>query len=364
MSDFAQSALISTLQQLNEAHLPRLEAELTAIAQNSPIALVLPCHGDDLARTAIAHIVGELEKAAWLSEIVVSTNAADDQTLADGEKLFGRLPQRIRFLRNDGEAFAAPGKGTNVWSAFRLLCEEARAAVIAVQDCDVASFRRQDLARLCYAIAEPRLGYAFAKMYYSRATDRLYGRVSRLFFAPLLQAIVRISGHLPLVDFLNSFRYPLAGECAMTREVAADLPLSSGWGLEAAMLCEVFRQIDPRAVCQVDAGSGYDHKHQPASSALAAMCGEIAGVLLAQLEREGLGIDAAFRGALLSAYRREAALAVRRSANLALINGLPFDAENEAAIVEAFSAALAGASAPSAAILPSWNTIARATRPS
>ena len=40
------------------------------------------------------------------------------------------------------------------------------------------------------------------------------------------------AGHIPLVDFLLSFRYPLAGEVAMTRELAASLRPSAGWGLE------------------------------------------------------------------------------------------------------------------------------------
>ena len=40
----------------------------------------------------------------------------------------------------------------------------------------------------------------------------------------------------------------------MTRELAAALPVSSGWGLEIGQLCEVFRRADPREVCQVDGG--------------------------------------------------------------------------------------------------------------
>ncbi len=335
MSDFAQSGLISTLQQLNEAHLPELERELAALSIARPIALVLPCHGADLDRPALAHIVGELRGAAFLAEIVVSVNAADSGALARARELFAPLPQRVRFLEND--AADSAGKGRNVWSALQLLCTEARVEIIALQDCDVASFRRGNLARLCFACAHPQLGYEFAKMYYSRATDRLYGRVSRLFFAPLLHAIVRLHGHHPLLDFLLSFRYPLAGECAFTRAVAVQLPLAPGWGLETAMLCELFRRVEPRQICQVDGGSGYDHKHQPAATALAAMAGEIAETLLTQLAAEGLAISPAV---LADAYRREAASAVRRSAHLALINGLPFDAPAESEIVEIFAAQL------------------------
>ena len=155
--------------------------------------------------------------------------------------------------------------------------------------------------------------------------------------------MVRVTGHVPLVDFLLSFRYPLAGEVAMTRELAASLRCSSGWGLEIGQLCEVFRRVDPREVCQVGGGAGYDHKHQPAATALAAMSGEIARELLRQCALEGLPADFAFRSALATAYRREAAHALRRSAHLALINGLPFDEAAETAIVETFAARLDGA---------------------
>src|SRR5258708_1033597 len=171
----------------------------------------------------------------------------------------------------------------------------------------------------------------------SRVTDRLYGRVSRLFLAPLLHAIVRVAGHQPLVDFLLSFRYPLAGEVALTRELAAELPISSGWGLEIGQLCEVFRRVDPREVCQVDGGSGYDHKHQPAATALAGMAAEIARELFAHPAGEGLDNDAAFHAAVAAAYRREAAHALRRSASLAWINGFPFDEAAEQEMLATFA---------------------------
>jgi glucosyl-3-phosphoglycerate synthase len=165
----------------------------------------------------------------------------------------------------------------------------------------------------------------------------MYGRVSRLFLTPLLHATIRVAGHHPLIDFLLSFRYPLAGEMAMTRDLAAELPFSDGWGLEIGQLCEVFRRLDPRDVCQVDGGSAYDHKHQPAATALAQMAAEIAQELFAQLTFEGLPGGSDFQSAIAKAYRREADHALRRSAALARINALPFDPVEETAIVQVFS---------------------------
>jgi glucosyl-3-phosphoglycerate synthase len=334
VSDFAQAGLICTLQRLNDAHLARIEDELAGLAHTRPIALVLPCHGRDLEQPAFARVIEELSGAAFLREIVFTMNAVAP---AVREALPGRLtalPQQLTLLDNEREP---AGKGSNVRAAFDHLARAGECGIIATQDCDVASFRRVDLARLCYAVAHPQLGYRFAKMYYSRVTDRLYGRVSRLFLAPLLHAVVRVAGHQPLVDFLLSFRYPLAGEIALTRELATELPMSSGWGLEIGQLCEVFRRVDPREVCQVDGGTGYDHKHQPAATALTGMAAEIARELFSQLAAEGLPNDAAFRAAVAAAYRREAAHALRRSANLALINGLPFDEAAEREMLEGFA---------------------------
>jgi glucosyl-3-phosphoglycerate synthase len=335
VSDFAQPGLIATLQRLNDLHLPQIENELCELTGKKKIALVLPCHANDLGRPALAHIARELADAQFLSTVFLSVNGIgpDEFKSLHGDRL--PIPGG-RILWNS----ASRGKGDNVANALEAICVQAEHDIVALQDCDVASFRRADLARLCYSVAHPELGYRFAKTYYSRVTDRLYGRVTRLFLAPLLHALVRVAGHHPLLDFLLSFRYPLSGEVAMTRELAAQLPRSSGWGVEISQLCAVFRRVDPREICQVDGGSGYDHKHQPATTALADMAGEIAGTLFDELAAEGLPQDSVFRASVAKMYRREAIHALKRSASLAKINGLPFDAEEEEGIVEAFAVRL------------------------
>lgn len=351
MSDFAQAGLICTLQRLNETHLDDIEGAMPGLAATCPISLILPCHTSDVERPALAHTLAELAPATWLREIVVSLNGPPCAGLP---RVFDATP-RVRILQNDGAELssrhaqslglpmgAAPqGKGLNVWAAIGIICAERRSEAIAVIDCDVSSFKRSGLARLCYPLMHSSLEFAFAKMYYSRVTDRLYGRVSRLFLAPLLQAFVRLLGHAPLLDFLLAFRYPLAGECAIRRNLAERLPLESGWGLEIGMLCELHRQIDPRSVCQVDGGPGYDHKHQTTSPALQKMAGEIAGTLLANLEKEGVIITPVLVAELRNVYRREATLAVQRSAALALINSLPFQADREMEMVGLFGETIA-----------------------
>ena len=344
MSDFAQNGLICTLQRLNDWHLPLIEDALCELALKKPIALILPCHGVDLEKPALAHLVAEIaEGRPFLSEVVVSLNGITEEQQPRVAKIFATLPMATRFLWNDQPNAlngGLTGKGGNVAAAIRSITEAKSAEIIATQDVDVGSFRRGDLARLCYAVAEPRLGFHFAKMYYSRVTDRLYGRVSRLFLTPLLHALVRVAGHQPLLGFLLSFRYPLSGEVAMNRQTALLLPVASGWGLEIGQLCQVFRQLDPRKVCQVGGASSYDHKHQTASTALVAMAAEIAQECFRQLEVEGIATGEHFRQAVALAYRSESRSALHRSASLAMINGLPFDELAEAEMTDQFASTL------------------------
>jgi glucosyl-3-phosphoglycerate synthase len=226
------------------------------------------------------------------------------------------------------------------------------------------SFRRENLARLAYAAAHPDFGFGFAKMYYSRATDRLYGRVTRLFLAPLLQAVVRFAGHQPLLDFLRSFRYPLAGEVAIDSALAAAVPFNSSWGVEIGLLTEIFRQIDPRNVAQVDGGGGYEHRHHPAAEGgtLSRMVREISQTLLVALQQEGCGGSEFNWHMIRDGYLHEAKQAVRRSSALARINGFAFDEDAEAGLVEIFGNELLAERSIRSVPLPSWSSL-QAQRP-
>lgn len=379
MSDFHQHGLICTLQRLTDANAGAIEAELVKITGQKPVSLVLPCHYSELGQPALAHIVDELSRARFLREIIVSMNGMDEAGFKGARRYFSKLKHSHRVLWNDGPGLGAvyamlpdwqhkaflPGKGFNAWAAFGLVFAEGKSELIVTQDCDVASFRREMLARLCFAGLQPEMAYDYSKMYYSRVTDRIYGRVSRLFLTPLLHALVRVIGHHPLLDFLLSFRYPLSGEYALHRDLAGAVSLRGDWGLEIGLLCEVFRATEPNRVCQVDGGGNYDHKHQPldadAGGGLYKMSKEITRALLDHLEGEGVSVLDGFLPAVQSSYRRESREALRRYKNLALMNNLPFDPEAEQQAVESFSKALeeaTGCRGATQSMLPSWKRIA------
>ena len=100
-------------------------------------------------------------------------------------------------------------------------------------------------------------------------------------------------GERPFLTYLDSFRYPLAGEFSLRTEVLANLRIPSDWGLEIGVLSEVQRNYGNRRICQVDVADNYDHKHQElseddASKGLSRMSVDIVKAVLRKLATQGL----------------------------------------------------------------------------
>ena len=257
MSDFYQNGVVTVLHRLGSPNVERLEQELARHGRTHPIALVLPSLYAELGRPALKHIVETLHEVSYLHEIVVSLDRASALEFRLAKQYFSRLHQRVRLIWNDGARIQAilnllvdknldiglPGKGRGCWLAFGYVLARNQSQVIALHDCDITSYSREYLARLCFPVAHPNLGYEFCKGYYSRVTDRLHGRVTRLFITPLIRSLQLLVGSHPLLSFLDSFRYPLAGEFAMVRDLAWTNRIPGDWGLEIGVLAEVYRNI-------------------------------------------------------------------------------------------------------------------------
>ena len=188
---------------------------------------------------------------------------------------------------------------------------------------------------------------------------------------PLLRAMKSVLGSIPLLEFLDSFRYPLAGECAMTTDLARSTRIPSDWGLEVGMLAEVYRKCSLRRICQVEIVENYDHKHQDlcendVSQGLHRMVADIGASLIRNLASYGVQFDAGFLHSLRVAYVRLAQDAVSRYNDDAALNGLEFDRHEEELAVETFSNALrvAGLSfvrdPMGAPQIPNWNRVSSA----
>ena len=199
------------------------------------------------------------------------------------------------------------------------------------------------LARLVYPVANPGFSYLFCKGYYPRIADgKFNGRVSRLLVTPLLLALQKTCGHYDYLDYLQGFRYPLAGEFAMRTAILANIRIPSDWGLEIGVLSEVWRNLNDRSVCQVDISDAYDHKHQPlskedASRGLSRMSTDIAKALFRKLATDGVVFSQETFRTLKATYFRIALDLIEMYYNDALINGLHLDRHVEEEAVEHFA---------------------------
>jgi glucosyl-3-phosphoglycerate synthase len=356
MGDFYQTGVISTLHRFTTNNLERMEAELKRYSRSTPVALLLPCLYSELEGPAMPRIVEELKKVKYLKQIIVGLDKADADQFRKAREFFAALPQEKRIVWNDGPGLAKmyaqlsangisagpPGKGRNVWMCFGFILADEKAKSIALHDCDILTYSRELLARLCYPVVHPGLAYEYAKGYYARITDRFHGRVTRLFVSPLVRTLLKMVGYHPYLAFLDSFRYPLAGEFGLSVDLARNVRIPSDWGLEIGFLGEVFRNCATRRICEVEICDAYDHKHQPLSPddpslGLTRMALDITKSILRTLASEGLELSDAFVRSLRISYLRLAQDTIKKYADDASINGFVFDRHEEGTAVETFA---------------------------
>jgi len=357
MSDFFQNGVIATLQRIGERPLADIETELTGFSRQRAVILLLPALYSEFEGAAMPRIVEELRGVPYLKKIVLSLDKADEKQFREvKERMSGRSAEcrvvwqddpDIRAIYDELDASGfnvrVPGKGRSVWLTlgYILADHETESCAIALHDCDIVNYSRELLARLVYPIVHPALNFEFSKGYYARATDRLYGRVTRIFYTPLLRSLTKILGNRPFLDFLDSFRYALSGEFACIGELARSIRISPTWGLEVSMLSEVYQQANVNRVCQVEILDTYEHKHrelskEDPSTGLSRMAEDIAQALFRVLSQDGYVMSDSFFRTILSTYIQESRKAIEKYNGLASINGLAYDRNGEVSASEVF----------------------------
>jgi glucosyl-3-phosphoglycerate synthase len=243
--------------------------------------------------------------------------------------------------------------------------------VLALHDSDILTYDRELLARLCYPVANPTYGFEFAKGFYARYADRLFGRACRLLMFPLLRCLRHMTKHPGYLTYLSEFRYPLAGEMAMTTDLVRSIRIPGDWGLEVGMLGEVYRTLALNRVCQTELCERYDHKHQKlspedATAGLHRMSVDIVKNLLRTMAAEGITFKEGDLKTLLAMYVRRAQDSINYYAADASINRLTFDRHAEETAVHTFAEAIRRAGEDffedplGVPLIPNWNRIASA----
>jgi len=150
-----------------------------------------------------------------------------------------------------------PGKGAGIW----LSVPVAQGDIMCFVDADIMGFRKEYVTSLCHPIIYSwnllEAAIRFVKAHYTRLTVTkddsqatiLGGRLSRLLAVPLLKSVTET---FKLFAGLESIKYPLAGEFAVSRDLIEQLSFPNTYAIETSLLFQTYDLIGPTSMAQLD----------------------------------------------------------------------------------------------------------------
>ena len=224
---------------------------------------------------AIVAALRPLRAGGVIDEIVVIDAASADGTAEVARQAGATVHQEAALLPQFG---AVLGKGDAMWRALSIL----RGEWVCFLDADTEEFG----AHFCTGLLGPLVcepGVQFVKGFYRRPFEQGGvslpeggGRVNHLTARPALALFY---------PEIAAVRQPLAGEVAARRELLEGISFATGYGVEIAMLIDVWEQIGGEGVAQVDL-EVHRNRHQ-SLQALAPMALTVLATVARRLEREG-----------------------------------------------------------------------------
>ncbi|HEC87157.1 MAG TPA: glucosyl-3-phosphoglycerate synthase, partial [Thermoplasmatales archaeon] len=216
--DFKQD-VVTTLHDLQVDN-KRLEREIKEYSEDRPLSVIVPMLYDDLKRESADRIIEKLNHCTYINEIIVALAAKNEKEYRETVRAFSRIdiPHLILWcngpsirdvlmeLKNEKlDILKYKGKGRDVWIALGIAT--IRSHAIALHDADIITYDEYLPAKLLYPLIEPSLDYSFNKGYYARiGNNTLYGRVTRLFVQPLIEALIEKLGYeVGFLSYLRSF---------------------------------------------------------------------------------------------------------------------------------------------------------------
>jgi glucosyl-3-phosphoglycerate synthase len=249
--------------------------ERIAAERGQSVSVCLPAR--ECAGT-VGEIVGVLvglRDAGAIDEIVVVDAASADGTAAVAARAGALVWQEAELMPSLGPVL---GKGDAMWRALSALEGE----LVCFLDADTEGFSAHFATGLLGPlVCEP--GVSFVKARYRRPLrqDGVEdadggGRVNHLTARPALALFY---------PELAGVHQPLAGEVAARRELLEELPFATGYGVEIAMLIDVWRRVGLEGIAQVDLDE-HRNRHQPLS-ALAPMALTVMSTIVRRAAQEG-----------------------------------------------------------------------------
>jgi glucosyl-3-phosphoglycerate synthase len=256
-------------------------AQRIASERTHSVSVCLPAR--ECAQTVgeiVAALVA-LREAGAIDEVAVVDAASTDGTAAVAGRAGATVWQEAELMPAFGPVL---GKGDAMWRALSVLDGE----LVCFLDADTEGFSAHFATGLLGPlVCEPRV--SFVKAFYRRplrqegVTDADAdggGRVNRLTARPALALFY---------PELAGVRQPLAGEVAARRELLEGLPFATGYGVEIAMLIDVWRKLGLDGIAQVDLDE-HRNRHQPLS-ALEPMARTVLATIASRLEQEERLVD-------------------------------------------------------------------------
>lgn len=239
------------------------------------VSVCLPARECAATVATIVQRLAELHELGVVDEIVVVDAASADGTAERARAAGATVYQETELL---GQFGAVLGKGDAMWRALSVL----RGDYICYLDADSEDFSNC----FCTGLLGPLLcepGVQFVKGFYRRPFEQDGvtlpeggGRVNHLMARPALALFY---------PHLAAIRQPLAGEIAARRELLERVPFATGYGVEIAMLIDIWEEIGGEGVAQSDL-EVHCNRHQPLP-ALTPMAQTVLATIARRLQREG-----------------------------------------------------------------------------
>ncbi len=375
-----QQGLITTIHEYGITK--DLTNELNKRLKNRPTAILIPCLFEEFERPALKSIKEVLKNLNGLNELVIALSAKSKDQVKSAKSFFESMPFPVHLQwtnspaviellesqeKNGLELLGTPGKGWAVWQGIGVATRKSE--VVALFDADIKTFNSFYPSKMILPLLDDSYGISYVKAFYSRLsleTNALQGRATRLFVGPLLDSLEQLVGKGPFLQYLQSFRYPLAGEFAFTKDLAMNLRIPCDWGLEIGLLSEVYRNVRTSKIAQVDLGL-FDHKHKTIGSSakdgLQRMCTEIlSSVLRGLMEHQAETLTNTKLSTLEVLYKRVGEDRVKQFGLDSAINKIPYDRHEEELSVQKFAKLLRPATenflkSPATQQLPSWSRV-------
>jgi len=334
-----------------------MEEKVRKASAKIPVGVLIPALFRDLSSDAMHNIIDVLSGIDYIRKIYISLDQANVSEYQQAKEIVRPLGEKAILIWNDKPQVAAVidriekqlplgvrGKGRAVWTCLGYIIGKGEVSAVAFHDADILTYDRDFLTRLLFPLMYMR--FQFVKGYYVRYNKKLYGRVTRLFYFPLVRTLKDMFGSTEFLDYMGDFRYPLSGEFATYISQARMIQFPSDWGIEVGLLGEIYRLVRESRICQIELTSRYDHKHQQVGShnekGLFKMASDIARTFFTHLASNGVSLNADIFRTIRLTYLKHAREMVGMYESLAEMyeRKITFDFHEELKTVELFAGAI------------------------